>query len=192
MGDKKFLGKHLTACLTFCIHIAVFVLGTEFLLLIKVPLPAGCIVGIEVDAELADFACIVEIGLSCRRVLVPSDATVLQVVVWFSVGRQVIIIFAASLHVVVGVLVESAERVVVVDLVIKAESTFQERIANIILLLIVNHPERIGKDRLFKLATAFPPVICPKEVSEKFQSTRPISQIDPLIIGIATPTARPR
>ena len=41
-------------------------------------------------------------------------------------------------------------------------------------------------------ATAFSSVICPEEIGEKLQSARPISQIDSLIIGITTPTARPR
>ena len=124
MGDEKFLSKHLTACLALSIYIAVFVLGTEFLLLIDTLLLARSKVGIKVDAELSHFACVVKVHLMIGSVFVTPDTAVLQVIVWLSVCQQIIIIFAASLHVVVGILVESTERVVIIDLVVKAESSF--------------------------------------------------------------------
>ena len=86
MCNKEFLGKHLTACLALGIYITVFVLGTEFLLLIATLLLTGGIVGVKIDTELAHFSCVVKIDLMCGRVLVTPDAAVLQVVVWHSVG----------------------------------------------------------------------------------------------------------
>ena len=61
-------------------------------------------------------------------------------VVCHSVGQQVIIIFTAGLYVVIRILVESTERVIIIDLVVETESSFEERITNMILLLIVYHP----------------------------------------------------
>ena len=115
---------------------------------------------------MSHFACIVKIDLMVWGVLVTSDATVLQMVVWFPVCQQIIIILATSLHVVVCILVESTERVVVIDLVVEAETSFQEGIANIILLLIVNHLQRVSKDGLLELAIAFPSVVSPEEVGK--------------------------
>ena len=73
-------------------------------------------------------------------VLIASDAAVLQMVVCHSVGQQVIIILTAGLYVVIRILVESTERVIIIDLVVETESSFEERITNMILLLIVYHP----------------------------------------------------
>ena len=110
-------------------------------------------------------------------------------VVCHSVGQQVIIILTAGLYVVIRILVESTERVIIIDLVVETESSFEERITNMILLLIVNHPQCICKDGLFELALTLSSVICPKKVSEEFQTTCAIGQVDALVIGITTSTA---
>ena len=78
---------------------------------------------------------------------------------------------------------------IVIDLVVETESSFKEGITNMILLLIVNHPQCICKDSLFELALTLSSVICPKKVGEEFQTTRAIGQVDAFIIGITTSTA---
>ena len=122
-------------------------------------------------------------------VLIASDAAVLQMVVCHSIGQQVIIILTAGLYIVIGILVKTTERVTIIDLVVETESSFKEGITNMILLLIVNHPQCICKDSLFELAMTLSSVICPKKVGEKFQTTRTIGKVDALVIGITTTTA---
>ena len=88
-----------------------------------------------------------------------------------------------GLYVVIRILIESTERVIVIDLVVETESSFKEGITNMILLLIVYHPQCICKDGLFELALTLSSVICPKEVGEEFQTPRAIGQVDALVIG---------
>ena len=110
-------------------------------------------------------------------------------VVCHSVGQQVIIVLTVGLYIVICILVKTTERVIVVDLVVETESSFKEGITNMILLLIVNHPQCICKDSLFELALTLSSVICPKKVGEEFLTTCAIGQVDALVIVITTSTA---
>ena len=65
---------------------------------------------------------------------------------------QVIDIVTPILHVVVSVLIETAKRVVIVQLVVEAEAAFKEWIVILVFLLVGNYPQCVGKDGLFKLA----------------------------------------
>ena len=68
------------------------------------------------------------------------DTVVQQVVIHSAICLQVIVIVARCLYVVIGILVESAKRVVIIQLVVEAKAAFKERIMNFILLLIGNYP----------------------------------------------------
>ena len=52
----------------------------------------------------------------------------------------VIIIFTPSFHIVVGILIESTKRVIVIQLVVKTYSSFKVGIATIIILSVGNGP----------------------------------------------------
>ena len=95
------------------------------------------------------------------------------------------------LYVVVVILVETTKGVVVINLIVKAEATFQERIACRIIVLVGNEPLCISKDGLFKLTVALSSIICAKEVGEEFQSASAIGQVDTLVVDISTSLAAP-
>ena len=129
-AHDELLGHHASVRPALGVHVAVFVLGTQFLLLGAAPVLIVGVVGIEVDGERSQLARIIEVGLVLGRILVAARATVVQVVVWGAVGSQVIGIVVGRLHVVVDVLIETAEGVAVVQLVVEAHAPFGIGIAH--------------------------------------------------------------
>ena len=89
-------------------------------------------------------------------------------VVHIAVSLQVIVIIAPGLHIVVGVLIETAKRVLVIYLIVEAETAFKEWIVNLVLLLVGNYPQCIGKNGLFKLAFLPPFIVSSEEVGKEF------------------------
>ena len=164
MSDKQFLCHQLTARQGIGVHVAVFIRFALFLLLVAVALVSEGVVGVEVDAKLSYLAGIIEVYLMLGRTFCSADTAILQMVVHGAVGLQVIVIVALGLHIVVGVLVEAAKRVVVVYLVVEAKAALKEWIVNLVLLFVGNYPQRVGKDGLFKLALLPPFVVSPKEI----------------------------
>ena len=81
---------------------------------------------------------------------------------------QVIIILKPHFHIVVGVLIETAKRVVVVQLVVKAEAALKEWIAYMLFLSVSNYPQCVGKDGLVKLTATPPLVISSEKVGKQF------------------------
>ena len=140
MRHEEFLCHQTTARQGIGVYVAVIVLVAQFLLLIAIALVTVGIVGIEINCELSYLARVVEIHLVFGRPFGSIDTAVLQTVIHIAVSLQVIVIVAPSLHVVVGVLIEAAKRVVVIQLVVEAETAFEEWIVNLVLLLIGNYP----------------------------------------------------
>ena len=169
MGHEKFLCHQSAARQGVGVHVAVIILVAELLLLVAVTLITIGIVGIEVDGEFSYLARVVEIHLVFGRTFGSVDTAVLQVVIHGTVGKQVIVIVAPSLHVVVSILIESAKRIVIVQLVVEAEAAFKEWIVNLVFLLVGNHPKCIGKDGLLELALLPPLVVSSKEICKQFQ-----------------------
>ena len=161
---EEFLCHQTTARQGIGVHVAIVILVAQLLLLIAVALVTIGIVGIEIYAELSDLTRVVEIHLVFGRTFGSVDTAVLQVVIHRTVGKQVIVIVAPSLHVVVSVLIESGKRIVVVQLVVEAEAAFKERIMNFILLLIGNYPQSVSEDGLFELAFLPPFIVSSKEI----------------------------
>ena len=62
----------------------------------------------------------------------------------------------------VGVLIETAKRVVIVQLIVEAEAALKEWIAYMLFLSVGNNPQSVGKDGLFKL-TATPLLVISSE-----------------------------
>ena len=162
MRHEEFLCHQSAARQGVGAHVAVIILIAKLLLLVAVALVTISIVSIEVDAELSDLTRVVEIHLVLGHTFCSFDATVLQVVIRRAVGKQVIVILKRHFHIVVGVLIESAKRVVIVKLVVEAETALKERIAYMLLLSVGNNPQCISKDGLFKL-TATPLLVIGSE-----------------------------
>ena len=101
------------------------------------------VVGVKIDSELPHFARIVKVGLMPREILVTIDAVVLQMVVWRAVGQQVVSIVVACFNVVVDVLIEAAEGVVVVYLVVEACASLEVRVALYSPVAVGDAPQRV-------------------------------------------------
>ena len=162
MCHEEFLCHQSAARQGVGVYVAVIILIAKLLLLVAVALVTIGIVGIEVDAELSDFTCVVEIHLMFGGAFSSFDATVLQVVIRGAVGLKIIVILKRHFHIVVGILVETAKRVVLIQLIVEAEAALKEWIAYMLFLSVGNNPQCIGKDGLFKL-TATPLLIIGSE-----------------------------
>ena len=77
MGHEKLLCHQSAARQGVRVHVAVFILVTQFLLMVAVALVTIGIVGIEVDSELSYFTRVVEIRLvlGCRVIIMESQGT---------------------------------------------------------------------------------------------------------------------
>ena len=192
VAHGEFLGQHTATSQIVNSYVAVFILLAQLLLCGAVALVAEGVVGIEVDVSLAHLSYKVKVHLMERHALGSFQAVVCQMVVDVAIGLQVIVIVAPSLHVVVGVLIEAAKRIVIVKLVVEAEAAFEEWIVNLVPLLVGNYPQRVGKDGLFELAFLPPLVVSAKEVGKQFQSSLSIGEVDTLIVRKAVPFAAPR
>ena len=95
-------------------------------------------------------------------------------------------------HVVVRVLIESAKGVVVIQLIVESQAPFKEWVLCRVLLPVVNDPQRVGKDGLFKLAFLPTFIVSPEEVGKQFQPSGSVGQVGSLVVGIAMPLAAPR
>ena len=161
---EKLLCHQTTTRQSVGVRIAIFLTFTQFLLLVAVTLVTIGIVCIEVDAKLSYLSRVVEIHLVFGCTFGSVDTAILQMVINGTIGLQVIVIVAPSLHVVVGVLIETAKRVVIVKLVVEAEAAFKEWIVNLVLLLVGNYPQCVGKNSLLELTLLPSLVVSSKEI----------------------------
>ena len=191
MAHDEFLGHHAASRQVVDADVAVVVLLAQFLLRGAVVLMAEGVVGIEVDVHLAYLAHVVEVHLVARKAFLTLHAVVYEVVIHIAVGQQLVGVGATDLHVVVGVFVISAERTVVVQLVVETGAPFQEGIACGEVLTVLDAPERVGKDGLLEPARLPPLVVGSEEVGEEFQPARAISQVQALVVLIAVALATP-
>ena len=81
-----------------------------------------------------------------------------------------------------SILIESAKRIVVVQLVVEAEAAFKEWIVSLVPLLVGNHPECVSKDGLLKVASLPPFVVSSKEIGKQFQLSCAEGQVDTLVV----------
>ena len=162
MRHEEFLCHQSAARQGVGVYVTVIILIAQFLLLVAVALVTIGIVGIEVNSELSYLTRVVEIHLVLGHTFCSFDATVLQVVIRRAVSLQIIVILKRHFHIVVGVLIETAKRVMLVQLIVEAETTLKEWIAYMLFLFVGNNPQCIGKDGLFKL-TATPLLVIGSE-----------------------------
>ena len=126
-----------------------------------------------------------------RCIAVTPGAVILQVVIGGAVGLQVIGVVIRCLHIVVGVLIETAEGIAVVQLVVEASSALEIRVACCRMMAVGDSPQRIGKDGLLKFALLPTFVVSSKEVGKQFQLSCAIGQIETLIVCVAVTLATP-
>ena len=75
-----------------------------------------------------------------RRISVTTDATVLQAVVRIAISQQVVSIIIVGFHIIVGVLIEAAEGIAVVQLVVESGTSFKIRVALRGLMMVGDGP----------------------------------------------------
>ena len=63
---------------------------------------------------------------------------------------------------------------------------------NLVLLLVGDHPQRVGIDGLFKLALLPPFVVSPEEICKQFQSSCAVGEVDTFVVRISVSFAAPR
>ena len=122
---------------------------------------------------------------------VTTCSAVVQMVIGAAVSLQVIGIVVAGLHVVVCVLIESAEGIAVVQLIVEASASFKVWVTRRGLIAIGDGPQRIGKGGLLVVALLHPLVIGSEEVGKQLQSSLSVGQVDAFVVDIATPLAAP-
>ena len=140
MAYDEFLSRHAAACHSLGVHVAVLIVVTQFLLPTATQILVSSVIGVKVDGELTHFSSKVEIGFMLRRISVTTDATVLQAVVRTAISQQVVSIIIVGFHIIVGVLIEAAEGIAVVQLVVESGTSFKIRVALRGLMMVGDGP----------------------------------------------------